>query len=194
MDEALMKNIDAYIADTKKKIEYGVGKKGFVVEINEKIDINDIHNAIEVIVDNVVDQDYSYELIDILLSYYIIKLFTNIPAPMADEDIPDYERCLDICIKLQLKNVLFENSIVVAEYINMLEKNIWRKLEYKKARLTLIPWESLMDGLSEFYEILDTFSEFVDKQQDIDIESLAGQINEVTSKLTLVEEMKKKEK
>ena len=190
MGEALIKSIDTFISNNKKYIEFGTGKKGFQVEINEDIDINDIHNAIENIVDNVIKQDYSYELIDIMLPYYIMDIFTNIPTPMVEENIPDYKRCLDICIGLQLKEKLFESSVVVAEYITMLEKNIWRKLEYKKARLTLIPWESLMDGLDQFYEILDTFSDFVDKQQDIDVESLASQINDVASKLTLVEEIK----
>ena len=54
----------------------------------------------------------------------------------------------------------------------------------------MVPWESLMDGLGQFYEILDTFSEFVDQQKNIDVDSLASQINDVASTLSLVEEMK----
>ena len=192
MEKTLMENIEAFIVENKKHIEFGKGKQGFIVSINENIDIDDIHNAIETIVDQVVGQDYSYELIDILMSYYLITLFTDIPAPMVEEDIPDYEKCLEICIKLGIKEKLFGTSPIVAEYISMIEKNIWRKLEYKKARLTLIPWESLMDGLGQFYEILDTFSDFVDQRKDFDYESLAGQINDVASKLTLVEELKNK--
>lgn len=190
MEKTLMENIEAFIVNNKKVIEFGTGKQKFNIEINEAVDVDDIHRAIDLIVDQVIEQDYSYELIDVLMPYYLIKLFTNIPVPMLEEDIPDYKRCLDFCINLQLKEKLFAASPVVAEYISILEKNVWRKLEYKKARLTLIPWESLMDGLGQFYEILDTFSEFVDQQKNIDVDSLASQINDVASTLSLVEEMK----
>lgn len=193
-DKTLFKNIEEYMVNTtneKKTISYSNGKDAFNVEVNENIDLNDIHAAIETIVENVIDQDWAYDLIDILSSYYIIDLFTNIPAPMMDNDIPDYEKCLEICLKLNLKQHLCEISDIVFDYISMLERNIWRKLEYKKTLTALIPWESLMDGLNQFYEVLDTLSEFAEKQKDVDIEALTGQINDVATKLQLVEDMKK---
>lgn len=190
MKKTLMENIEAYMAQEKKTIDF----ETFKVEVNEDVDVNEIHNAIEFIVNAVVEQDWSYDLIDIFESYYIISLFTNIPVPMLEDDIPDYTKCLEICQKLDLRTVLYEASGVIFEQISMLEKNIWRKLEYHKAMLTLVPWESLMDGLSQFYEVLDTLSEYVDQQKDVDIENLASQINDVASKLRLVEEMKNSEK
>lgn len=192
MKENLMKNIQKFVENNKTELKYGSGKNTFTVEIHEDVDINYVHSAIENVIENVEKQDFAYDLIDVILPYYYISLFTNIPAPMTDEEnVPDYEQCMKIAMKLELRERMFEASPVIGEYISMIEKNIWRKLEYKKALKSLMPWESLMDGLDQFYEILDTLGEFAEQQKDVDIEGLVSQINDVSSKLTLVEELKK---
>lgn len=192
MKENLMENIQKFVEDNKAELKYSSGKNTFTVEIHEDVDINYIHSAIENVIENVEKQDFAYDLIDVMLPYYYISLFTDIPAPMTDEEnVPDYEQCMKIAMKLELRERMFEASPVIGEYISMIEKNIWRKLEYKKALKSLMPWESLMDGLDQFYEILDTLGEFAEQQKDVNIEGLVSQINDVSSKLALVEELKK---
>ena len=75
MGEALIKSIDTFISNNKKYIEFGTGKKGFQVEINEDIDINDIHNAIENIVDNVIYVDLNQSIDGIFSQFIDISIF-----------------------------------------------------------------------------------------------------------------------
>jgi len=191
MAKTLMESIEDFIVEDKKYIKYGTGDDIFKVEINEDASLDDIHNAIVMIVDNVENQNFAYYLIDILEAYHILNLFTNIPVPMISDEIPDFEKCYDICLKLQLKYYLTQTSNIVLNHISMIEQNVWRSLEYKKSLKALIPYESLMAALNQFYEILDDLDKVVEAQKDIDIEVIANQLNEVTSKLSLVEEMKK---
>jgi len=191
MAKTLMESIEDFIVEDKKYIKYGTGDDIFKVEINEDASLDDIHNAIVMIVDNVENQNFAYYLIDILEAYHILNLFTNIPVPMISDETPDFEKCYDICLKLQLKYYLTQTSNIVLNHISMIEQNVWRSLEYKKSLKALIPYESLMAALNQFYEILDDLDKVVEAQKDIDIEVIANQLNEVTSKLSLVEEMKK---
>ena len=161
----LLEAIEEYVKKHRKTPTISLGynptsdkTSAIEIAINEDVDFNDIHEAIDIIVDNVVDNDFAYELIDYMLDYYIIKLFTNIPVPM-DGDSPDYEQCIRIAVALDLMNELGNKSDLVRYYIDVLNKNIWRKLEYRKALTSILPFNELMSALANFYEIMDAIEE-----------------------------------
>lgn len=192
MEKIPMKEIESYISTEEKFINLGTVKEPIRIEIIEDVDVDDIHAVVESIADAIVEQDFAYTLFDILIPYHIINLFTNIETPMVANDIPDYEACYKFCVQSNLINILAEESPVVAEYIGVIEKNIWRTLEYKKALTALIPYESLMDALNEFYRILDEIDEVAEAQKDVDVEGLMKQLGEISAGLASVEEESKK--
>lgn len=192
MEKIPMKEIESYISTEEKFINLGTVKEPIRIEIIEDVDVDDIHAVVESIADAIVEQDFAYTLFDILIPYHIINLFTNIETPMVANDIPDYEACYKFCVQSNLINILAEESPVVAEYIGVIEKNIWRTLEYKKALTALIPYESLMDALNEFYRILDEIDEVAEAQKDVDVEWLMKQLGEISAGLASVEEESKK--
>lgn len=193
MGKILMKEIENYISTEEKSIKVGAGKNSIQINIIEDVEVDKLHAVVESITNAIVEQDFAYTLFDILLPYHIINLFTNIETPMVKDDIPDYEACYKFCIKFDLVNKLAEKSSIVAECISVIEKNIWRSLEYKKALTTLIPYESLMDALDEFYKILDEIDEIAESQKNVDIEGLMGQLEEISKGLKSVEENDKQE-
>lgn len=195
--KTLMENIEERIANDDKYITIDDRLGRFKIKVNENVDVTDIHSAIMTIADEVENQNFAYTLIDLIEAYYIIELFTDIPVPTIKYDdgveVPDYQKCYVISTKLQLKDRLFGTSLIVGSYIELLEKNVWRILEYKKARLTLLPYESMMDALNEFYEMMDDLGKYVENQKDIDVEALAKQIGDVATKLSIVDDLKAKE-
>lgn len=192
MEKISMKEIESYISTEEKFIKVGTGKNSLRINIIEDVSVDDIHAVVESISDAIVAQDFAYTLFDILLPYHIVNLFTNIEAPMIEEDVPDYEVCYKFCIQFDLVNKLAEVSPIVAEYIGVIEKNIWRTLEYKKALTALIPYESLMDALGEFYRILDDIDKIAEAQKDVDVEGLVKQLGEISAGLASVEKESQK--
>ena len=188
MKKISMKQIENYISTEEKFIKLGNGKKSIQINIIEHVDVDNLHAVVESIANEIVEQEFAYTLFDILLPYHIMNLFTNIEIPMVKDDIPDYEACYKFCIKFDLINKLIDESSIIAEYISMIEKNILRVLEYKKALTSLIPYESLMDALNEFYRILDEIDKVVETQKNIDVESLISQINDISTQLSSLDE------
>ena len=188
MDRDLVAKINEYIQEDTKQIMYGNAKNGFAVKVNENIDFNEVHSAIDNIVENVMEQDQAFEVIDLLMGYYVIKLFTNIPIPVvedkdADGDYrPDYSKCNEIVAKLDLMNKLAAASNVVAFYLDVLVKNVWRKLDYNKAMLSVMPFNDLMDAIAEFYAILDEIAEA--SNADVNLDEFKATINDLADKLS----------
>ena len=188
MDRDLAAKINEYIQDAPKQIMYGNSKNGFSVEVNENIDFNEVHSAIDNIVENVMEQDQVFEVIDLLMGYYVIKLFTNIPIPVvedkdADGDYrPDYSKCNEIVAKLDLMSKLAATSNVVAFYLDVLIKNVWRKLDYNKAMLSVMPFNDLMDAIAEFYAILDEIAEA--SNADVNLDEFKSTLDEFADKIS----------
>ena len=154
---------------------------GIPFEVKEDVTLVQIDSAVDMIVKNI-------SVLDVMLPYYIMGLFTNLPIPMitdeGGDEYPDYQKCFMICTRLDLKQNLIDRSDIVRAYIEMLERNVWRQLEYEKARLTLLPFESLMDGLSSFYEVMDALEEYTDKYSSEDIDKIAAQLTEMADNVT----------
>lgn len=168
------------LTEDKCTIEYDDG--AYTVGVNEDVDINAVYSAINNIVDNVVEGEFEYELIDIMLPYYYIDLFTDIEAPMVvdnGEEYPDYMKCYEIATRLNLEYELTQASTMVAGYIYMMTQNIWRRLEYHKSEGAFIK-RQLLDAISTFYEIMDDLDQFVEQQGDIDVEGFVSQLNDMT--------------
>ena len=72
--------------------------------------------------------------------------------------------CFQIYTALDLRYRTFEVSPIVAEYMGIIEKNIWRRLEFAKQRVLR---DKEYAALSEFYEILDDLSDVIKKQEEI---------------------------
>lgn len=193
----LTAKIENYMQSGQKQIAYGSRDK-FAVEINENVDFNEVHAAIDNIVENVMEQDHSFEVIDLLMGYYVLKLFTNIPIPVvkdedADDDYrPDYSKCNEIVAKLDLMNKLAATSNVVAFYLDVLIKNVWRKLDYNKALLSIMPFNDLMDAIAEFYAIIDEIANVA--TQDVDLEKFKATLDEFADKISELQPEVEREK
>lgn len=170
--------------DSEKTIEYG--DNDLIVTVNEEVDIQDVYNAIINIVDNIVEREFEYELMDLMLPYYWISLFTDINVPTLfdddGEEYPDYVQCYKIATCLNLEYELTQVSPLVAGYIYMIPQNIWRRLEYHKSHGAYLQKE-LTDALSAFYEIMDELDELNKQQADIDVEGFMEQLNEISTAL-----------
>lgn len=187
-NKELAAKIINYMQDGVKTITIGSSKDRFTIEVNEDIDFNEVHNAIDNIVENVTEQDHSFEVIDLLMGYYILKLFTNIPVPVTEDENsedgsrPDFNMCNEIVAKLGLTSRLCEASPIVAFYMDVLIKNVWRKLDYNKAILSVLPFNDLMDAIAEFYSILDELAEI--PNQDENLAELKDTLNNFADKLS----------
>lgn len=198
----LAQNIGNYINVGKKTLKYNAkGKAPFEIEINENVPFNIIETSIKIVVDMITDKcferngsDFDYELMDEFLPYLFISLFTNIPVPYIEsedeneERVVDYEMCFQIYTALDLRYRTFEVSPIVAEYMGIVEKNIWRRLEFAKQKVLR---DKEYAALSEFYEILDDLSDVVKKQEEITpekIDEFVSSFNELSE--TLVSENK----
>lgn len=171
-------------------IEYADG--AFEVTVEEDIDINDVYSAINNIVDNVVENEFEYELVDIMLPYYYIELFTDIEAPMVgdgDDTYPDYMKCYEIAAQLNLEYELSQASVLVASYIYMMTQNIWRRLDYHKSEGAFVKKE-LQDALATFYDIMDDLDQFTEQQADIDVDGFVEQLNDMTEMMRQLNEQK----
>lgn len=169
----------------KKTIEY----EDFTVVVNEQVDFNDIFNAINVIVENIIEQEFAYELIDLMIPYYLLQLFTDIEPPMLQDDdgeeYPDFVTCYKIATYLNLEYELTQVSPIVAGYIYALTQNIWRRLDYKKSEGSYIK-EQLTDALVHFYEVMDEVDDMVSQEAQVDIESFMEKLNEISEQLDII--------
>lgn len=169
--------------DQNKTIEYGDNE--LLITVNDNVNIDDVYNAITTIVDNVVEREFEYELIDLMIPYYLMKLFTDITPPMVEENgetYPDFQKCYEIAICLNLEYELTQVSPLVAGYIYMLTQNIWRRLDYHKSHGAYLKQE-LMESLSAFYEIMDELDKVAEQQNDIDLDGFMKQLNDISQSL-----------
>lgn len=200
----LAQSIGNYINTGKKTLKYHAkGKTPFEVEINENISFNIIEASIEVVVNMITDKcfernglNFDYELMDEFLPYLFISLFTNIPVPYVEnedeneEKAVDYEMCFKIYTALDLRYRTFEVSPIVAEYMGIIEKNIWRRLEFAKQRVLR---DKEYAALSEFYEVLDDLSDVVKKQEEITpekVDELVSSFKELSEMLVSEDKVK----
>lgn len=199
--KTLTKAIEKISVPGKRMIEIeGLPAK---IEINEDVDLRLLDKVIDTIVEQVVAQGFKYSLIDIMEAYYIIALFTNIPVPTIDDKtkdgedgdiIPDYQKCYVIEKRLDLSNELMEASPVICDMIIMLERNVWRQLEYKKALLSLTPYDSMLDVMSQMYELLDDLNKYIEQYADIDVDNIADRISDISKQLSVVKDLKEDKK
>lgn len=189
MEKTLMQHIEEYIKPENIELKFNDGSDTFIVNINESVDPGVMSSAIENIVHMVTYNDYAYELFDILMAYYIIDLFTDIPIPsIKDEDgesAPDYARCYEICIGLNLINELCNASPIISDYVEFIEKNVWRRLEYKKSVKTN---EALTLLYDKAYELLDDVENMMAKTKDVDLNAIANEIGKI-SELPIMKEL-----
>lgn len=168
------------ITDDECVIVYDEGD--YNVMVNEDVDIDSIYSAIATVVDSIVEREFEYELIDIMLPFFLIDLFTDIEVPkmvIEGEEYPDYMACYKIASYLNLEYELTQASPLVASYIYMITQNIWRKLEYHKSQGAFIQ-RQLTDTIAEFYNIMDDLDEFVEKQGEIDVDDFMNKLNTLT--------------
>jgi len=59
---------------------------------------------------------------------------------------------------------------------------VWRKLDYNKAMLSVMPFNDLMDGIAEFYAILDEIAEA--SNADVNLDEFKATINDLADKLS----------
>lgn len=165
------------------------GEVVFTLTVNEQVDFENIFQAINDVVDNVVEQEFAYELIDLMLPYYQLSFFTDIEPPvLKDEDgeeYPDFVQCYKIATYLNLEYELTQVSPLVAGYIYNMTQNIWRKLEYKKSEGAYIK-NQLTDALVHFYEVMDEIDEVVAQEKNVDVEGFISKLNEMTEQLNLL--------
>lgn len=185
MKNTLLNKIENHIKP--KTVDVKFEDTDIVIEVTDYVSTGELSAAVETISDMVRLNDYTYELIDILMGYYVISLFTNIPIPTTgdgDEEMEDYQKCYDICMRLNLIDALCETSDNITESIAFIEKNVWRRLEYTKAMKAN---ESLMLLCDKAYEMLENLDGLLGGV-DIDmLNQIADQLGDTASKLSLVE-------
>lgn len=163
MNDTLMEKINKYIEPETVELIFGEGSDSFVVKINSEVSSGMMSAIIERIAMMVKWNGFTYDLFDILLAYYVISLFTDIPIPTKkDKDektIEDYEKCYTICTSMNLIDEICHASPTIAAYIEFIEKNVWRKLEYYK---TVEANEKLMALSDKAYGLLDTLEDAFD--------------------------------
>ena len=156
------------------------------VTVKEDVSIDDIYSAIAMITELVVEREFEYELIDLMLPYFLISFFTDIEPPMLEDDdgeeYPDYEECYKIATWLNLEYELTQVSPLVAGYIYMMTQNIWRRLEYHKSQGAYLQ-RQLTDAMAAFYELMDELDDAVKAQQDVDVEGFTEQLQEISAAL-----------
>ena len=177
------------IESTEKTLEYenDDGDEVFVLVVNEQADFDDVYTAINTIVDAVVDQEFAYELIDLMIPYYLLQLFTDVEPPIitdekTGDEYPDYAQCYKIATYLNLEYELTQVSPIVAGYIYALTQNIWRRLDYHKSEGAFIK-QRLNDALLHFYEIVDEIDEVLADEAEMDVDGFMRQVNKIAEQL-----------
>lgn len=191
MNNTLIEQIDKYIKP--ENFEVSVDDGDFFITVTTDVSPSILSDVIDRIVSLIKWNDFKYELFDVLMAYYVISLFTDIPIPMkVDEngkEIADYEKCYRISCALNLTNLLCENSIIILNYIELIETNVWRKLDYLK---TLQSNEALMTLCDKAYDVLSNMDALFENV-DIDyLNSITQELGNVTEKLSLIGDAPKK--
>ena len=172
------------LMDEPKEISYDDDE--YILVVNEDIDVDDVYSAITTIVEAVVDREFEYELVDLMLPYFYIDLFTDIQAPIIKDEngdeYPDYIECYKLATLLNLEYELTQVSPIVAGYIYMMTQNIWRRLDYHKSQGAYIQRE-LTDAIGAFYEIMDELDQAVDANKNLDVDTFASQLAEISTAL-----------
>lgn len=191
MKDTLLKNIEKYIEPKTITLSFNDGE--FKVTVTDYVAPGILAAAIENIETMVRINDYSYELFDILMGYYTVTLFTDIPVPQRKgedgEMVDDYEKCFDICTRLNLTDMLACESDSIAYSLAFIEKNVWRRLEYCK---TMESNSALMLLCDKAYEMLENLDGLMGKFDIDNLNKIADTLGDFTQNLSLVENPKDK--
>lgn len=176
-----MELIEKYIEKENVVLTFGSDDDAFDVEVNDYVDVSTLIAVVDEIVRLIQSNDFDYSLFDVGLAYFIIDLFTDIPIPMREQgDFPDYEKCYDICSRMNLIDEVCAASGNAEDAISYIEKNVWRKLEYYKA---MEANRALTMVCGKLYDVLDRVGTIVDQVADVDLQALADELNEVSGKI-----------
>lgn len=190
----LMEKIDEYIKDDTCTLTFGNGSDEFAIQVNDYVDADTLAAVVDDIAFNVRNSEFDYYLFDILMAYHVISLFTDIPIPTikteeSETQTQDYTKCYDICTRLNLINELCSVSDDIEEYIEFIEKNVWRKLEYYKE---LAANDALMMVCGKAYELLDELEGIVEQATDVDLQTVMSELKDASAQvLDLKEEAAK---
>lgn len=188
----LMEKIDEYIKDNTCTLTFGDGSDEFAIQVNDYVDADTLAAVVDDIAFNVRNSEFDYYLFDILMAYHVISLFTDIPIPAIkteESETQDYTKCYDICARLNLINELCSASGNIEEYIEFIEKNVWRKLEYYKE---LAANDALMMVCGKAYELLDELEGIVEQATDVDLQTVMSELKDASAQvLDLKEEAAK---
>lgn len=179
----LLGKIETYIKDTTTTLNFGDKSNGFTLTVTDYVDADTLASIVDDIVLKVKISDFDYYLFDILMSYYAISLFTDIPVPTIKTDeteVPDYTKCYDICTRLNLVDALCDASEPIADYISFIETNVWRKLEYYKG---MAANEALSMVCGKVYDLLDGLEDMVEKTRDVDLQTVMSNLKEASAQV-----------
>ena len=179
----LLGKIERYIKDDTTTLNFGDKSNGFALTVNDYVDADTLASVVDDIVLKVKISDFDYYLFDILMSYYTISLFTDIPVPTVKTDeaeVPDYTKCYDICTRLNLIDALCGVSDYIADYISFIETNVWRKLEYHKG---MAANEALSMVCGKVYDLLDGLEDMVEKTRDVDLQTVMSDLKEASAQV-----------
>lgn len=179
----LLGKIETYIKDDTTTLTFGDKSNGFTLTVNDYVDADTLASIVDDIVLKVKISDFDYYLFDILMSYYTLSLFTDIPVPTIKTDeaeVPDYTKCYDICTRLNLVDALCDASDYIADYISFIETNVWRKLEYHKE---MAANEALSMVCGKVYDLLDGLEDMVEKTRDVDLQTVMANLKEASAQV-----------
>lgn len=185
MKNTLLENIEKYIEPKTITLNFNDGE--FEVAVTDYVAPGVLAATIENIETMVRINDYSYELFDILMGYYTVTLFTDIPVPQIKGDdgemVDDYERCFDICNRLNLTNMLACESDSIANSLAFIERNVWRKLDYRKVMESN---SALMLLCDKAYEMLENLDGLLDEFNIDNLNEIADTLSDFTQNIALV--------
>lgn len=187
-NDSFMENIDKYIDNDEFLLEFiDDDGESFTVKATDYVHFADISVSIETIVDHVAGKNYQYEYFDLALAYCVIDLFTEIPVPMTTdengEEIIDACKCFDICTRLGIIKALCETSDNAAELIAVIEKNVWRRLEYLK---TMESTSGLNRVCDYAYDLLIKIDDVIDGYSNVNLKEATDVLKDTLTKLNIV--------
>lgn len=178
MENKLMENIEKYIEPRTFEIPFYLGEEEFTVIVSDDVSTEALLTTVELITSAIESDNFeNYCWFEIFIAYSVMALFTNIPIPTNEDGTPDYMKCYKICTGMGLIDNICARNANIEDYIALIEKNVWRRLEYKK---TVRANESLMFLCDKAYDMLEGLDEIMSKVKDVDIESIGSQLGELT--------------
>lgn len=188
MENAICNAVESTIKENYFSFDVGNGANKKKVQAHDYVDVDTLSDTVQDIVFRIEANDFRYEVFDFMMGYYVIKLFTNIPIPMMEDSI-DYAKCYDICTRLNLINRLCEKSANIAEYISVIEKNVWRKLEYDKAMQAN---ENMNILYGRVYNFIDNLDNTLDNLKELGFDKIASELVNVTNNLSFIDKIDNK--